>query len=78
MPGAYFWAERPVSLWENHTLPTMGTAKFSSALSVDDFVKRSQFLCYSSKAFRRDAEDIIRFAEAEGLTGHAESIRARL
>ena len=62
----------------NHTLPTMGTAKFSSALSVDDFVKRSQFLCYSSKAFRRDAEDIIRFAEAEGLTGHAESIRARL
>ena len=62
----------------NHTLPTMGTAKFSSALSVDDFVKRSQFLCYSSKAFRRDAEDIIRFAEAEGLTGHAEAIRARL
>ena len=61
----------------NHVLPTNGTARFSSPLSVDDFVKKMSYLCYTEEAFRRDAEDVIRFAEAEGLGAHANSVRIR-
>ncbi len=61
----------------NHTLPTMGTARFSSALSVDDFIKKIQYMYYTKDAFRSVADDIGRFAEAEGLTGHAKSARSR-
>ena len=61
----------------NHTLPTMGTAKFSSPLSVDDFIKKSQFIYYSEDALKNSADDIIKFANSEGLTGHAESISIR-
>lgn len=62
----------------NHVLPTGGTAKFSSALSVDTFVKKSSFLYYSEKALIRDGEKIIKFANEEGLTAHANSIKVRL
>lgn len=62
----------------NHVLPTGGTAKFSSPLSVDTFIKKSSFLYYSEKAIARDGEKIIRFANEEGLTAHANSIKVRL
>lgn len=62
----------------NHVLPTGGTAKFSSPLSVDNFIKKSSFLYYSQKAVERDGEKIIRFATEEGLTAHANSIKVRL
>ena len=61
----------------NHVLPTNGTARFSSALSTDSFVKKSSYLYYSSDALNTYADDIIRFAEAEGLTAHANSIKIR-
>lgn len=61
----------------NHTLPTMGTARFSSPLSVDDFVKTSQYIYYTPEALNMAADDIERFARSEGLTGHAESITVR-
>ena len=61
----------------NHVLPTMGTAKFASALSVETFLKRSSIISYSRQAFSRDADDVIRLAEIEGLTAHALSIRVR-
>ena len=61
----------------NHILPTNGTAKFFSPLSVDDFVKKSSIIYYSRQALKRDAEDIITFAEAESLTAHANSIKVR-
>ena len=50
----------------NHVLPTNGTARFASALSVSSFVKRSSYLCYDRASLLEDADDIIRFAEAEG------------
>ena len=62
----------------NHTLPTMGTARFASPLSVEDFVKKSQYIYYTEDAFKRDAEDVVSFAEREGLTGHAESAAIRV
>ncbi len=62
----------------NHVLPTGGTAKFSSPLSVDTFMKKSSFLYYSKDAIRKDGEKIIRFANEEGLTAHANSIKVRL
>lgn len=62
----------------NHVLPTGGTAKFSSPLSVDTFIKKSSFLYYSQKAVKRDGKKIIRFANEEGLTAHANSIKVRL
>jgi histidinol dehydrogenase len=62
----------------NHVLPTGGTARFSSALSVDSFVKRSTFLSYDRAAFTAAADDVIRFAEAEGLGAHANSVRVRI
>ncbi len=57
----------------NHTLPTSGTAKFSSPLSVDDFVKKTQYTYYTREALGRVAEDVAYFAEKEGLTAHAKS-----
>lgn len=62
----------------NHTLPTSGTAKFSSPLSVDDFVKRSQFIYYPKEAFENVALSVDRFAREEGLTGHGRSATIRL
>ena len=57
----------------NHTLPTGGTAKFSSPLSVDDFVKKTQYTYYTKDALARVAQDVAFFAEKEGLTAHAKS-----
>lgn len=57
----------------NHTLPTSGTAKFSSPLSVDDFVKKTQYTYYTKEALDKVAYDIAYFANQEGLTGHAKS-----
>ena len=57
----------------NHTLPTSGTAKFSSPLSVDDFVKRTQYTYYTADALAAVADDVAFFARKEGLTGHAKS-----
>ena len=62
----------------NHTLPTSGTARFSSPLSVDDFVKKTQYTYYTREAFARVAEDIALFARKEGLTGHAKSALIRI
>lgn len=62
----------------NHTLPTSGTAKFSSPLSVDDFVKKTQYTYYTEKALGRVAEDVAFFAKKEGLTAHAKSAVIRL
>ncbi|MCR5790644.1 MAG: histidinol dehydrogenase [Lachnospiraceae bacterium] len=61
----------------NHVLPTNGTAKFFSPLSVDAFIKKSSIISYSRDALLEAADDIIRFAEAEGLSAHANSIRVR-
>ncbi len=61
----------------NHTLPTQGTAKFSSPLSVDDFVKKTQYTYFTRDALNRVAEDVALFARAEGLTGHARSALSR-
>ena len=61
----------------NHTLPTQGTARFSSPLSVDDFVKKTQYTYYTREALERVAKDVAAFAEREGLTGHARSALAR-
>lgn len=61
----------------NHTLPTSGTARFSSPLSVDDFIKKSQYTYYTKDALSRVYEDIADFADHEGLHGHARSIRSR-
>ncbi|MBQ8204161.1 MAG: histidinol dehydrogenase [Clostridia bacterium] len=57
----------------NHTLPTSGTAKFSSPLSVDDFVKKTQYTYYTKEALSKVAQDVAFFAEKEGLTAHAKS-----
>jgi histidinol dehydrogenase len=62
----------------NHTLPTNGAARFSSPLSVDDFVKKSSFLYYSKEAFAADCADVAAFARAEALDGHARSAERRL
>lgn len=61
----------------NHTLPTSGTAKFSSPLSVDDFVKKSQFTYYTKDALEQAADKIACFAEKEGLSAHARSALIR-
>ena len=62
----------------NHTLPTSGTARFSSPLSVDDFVKKTQYTYYTREALGRVAEDVAFFARKEGLTAHARSAVIRL
>lgn len=61
----------------NHTLPTTGTARFSSPLSVDDFVKKTQYTYYTKEALSRVADDVAFFAEKEGLTAHARSTTVR-
>ena len=61
----------------NHVLPTNGTAKFFSALSVDDFIKKSSIISYSREALERIHTDIEQFAECEKLTAHANSIKVR-
>lgn len=61
----------------NHTLPTSGTARFSSPLSVDDFVKKTQYTYYTKNALSRVADDIAYFAEKEGLSAHAKSATIR-
>ena len=62
----------------NHTLPTSGTAKFSSPLSVDDFVKKTQYTYYTKEALAKIARDVEYFATKEGLTAHAKSAVIRL
>jgi histidinol dehydrogenase len=62
----------------NHTLPTSGTAKFANPLSVDDFIKKTQFSYYTKEALAKDAAAIIYFAEKEGLTAHANSVKERI
>ena len=62
----------------NHTLPTSGTARFSSPLGVDDFVKKSQFIYYTREALEQVAQPIAAFAREEGLEGHARSVTVRL
>ena len=62
----------------NHVLPTSGTARFSSALSVDSFIKKSSFLYYSEQAIQEDGNKIINIANKEGLTAHANSVKVRL
>ncbi|MBO5303561.1 MAG: histidinol dehydrogenase [Lachnospiraceae bacterium] len=61
----------------NHVLPTNGTAKFFSPLSVDDFIKKSSIISYSREALQPVYKDIVQFAECEKLTAHANSIRVR-
>ncbi|UCG11172.1 MAG: histidinol dehydrogenase [Deltaproteobacteria bacterium] len=62
----------------NHVLPTAGTARFSSGLSVDHFIKKTSLISYSEEALQRDSADIIRLAELEGLEAHARSVKVRL
>ena len=61
----------------NHTLPTMGTARFYSPLSVDDFIKKSQFSYYTRAALERDYRKVGLFARQEGLTAHARAVEIR-
>jgi histidinol dehydrogenase len=62
----------------NHVLPTAGTARFSSALSVDNFIKKTSLIRYTAQALSREAGDIIHLAEIEGLDAHANAVRLRL
>jgi histidinol dehydrogenase len=62
----------------NHVLPTAGTARFSSALSVEHFVKKTSIIHYSADAFHREAADIMTLAEIEGLSAHANAVRLRM
>ncbi len=61
----------------NHTLPTSGTARFSSPLGVEDFIKTTQYVKYTRKKLENVADDIITFAKSEGLTAHAQSVAVR-
>lgn len=61
----------------NHTLPTSGTARFSSPLSVDDFVKKSSYIYYTGEALARVKDDVVRFATREGLSAHARAVSKR-
>ncbi|UCD79336.1 MAG: histidinol dehydrogenase [Desulfobacterales bacterium] len=62
----------------NHVLPTAGTARFASALAVDHFTKKTSIIHYSQSAFKKEAADVIRLAEIEGLDAHVKSIKVRL
>ena len=62
----------------NHVLPTAGTARFSSALSVEHFIKKTSLIHYSKSAFEQEAKDIMRLAETEGLGAHARAVKVRL
>lgn len=61
----------------NHILPTIGTGRFSSPLNTIDFMKKTTVLCYNKEAFMKVQDDVIRFANSEGLTGHARSAAIR-
>ena len=61
----------------NHTLPTEGTSRFYSSLSVDDFIKKSSYLYYSNEALQKVTQQVVTFAEMEGLDGHARSMSIR-
>ncbi len=61
----------------NHVLPTAGTARFSSALSVENFIKKTSLIHYSKQAFNREADNVIELAQIEGLTAHANCIKIR-
>lgn len=61
----------------NHVLPTSGTSRFFSPLSVDDFIKKMSILYYDENSLKNVSDDIVRLAEAEGLTAHANSIKVR-
>ena len=74
------WSPEPLGDYfagPNHVLPTSGTARFFSPLSVDSFVKRSSFICYTEDALRQAAPDIVRIAGREGLTAHAHAVEIR-
>lgn len=74
------WTPEPIGDYyagTNHVLPTGGTARFFSPLSVDSFVKRMSFISYSQQAIEAAADDVITFANSEGLTAHANSIEVR-
>lgn len=74
------WSPEPLGDYyagPNHVLPTSGTARFFSPLSVDSFVKKSQFIYYTCAELRKAKDDIITLAESEGLTAHANSIKVR-
>lgn len=62
----------------NHTLPTSGTARYSSPLGVDDFCRRSSYIYYTREALEDVAEDVMRFAQSEGLGAHANAVRVRV
>jgi histidinol dehydrogenase len=62
----------------NHILPTAGTARFSSPLGVEDFMKRTNLMSFTKSALRRFEEDVKRFAEWEGLEGHYQAVRMRM
>lgn len=62
----------------NHVLPTGGTARFFSPLSIDDYIKKSSIISFSKEAMQELGSDVVKFAEAEGLTAHANSIKVRL
>jgi histidinol dehydrogenase len=62
----------------NHILPTAGTARFSSPLGVEDFMKRTNVMGFSERALGRFEKDVKRFAEWEGLEGHYEAVRVRM
>jgi len=75
------WTPEPVGDYvagPSHVLPTGGTARFSSPLSVEEFVKRSSLIHYSRQALLRDGPSAVQLAEAEGLGAHAEAVRCRL
>ncbi len=74
------WSPEPLGDYyagPNHVLPTSGTARFFSPLSVDSFIKKSQFIYYTCAELRNAKDDIIKLAESEGLTAHANSIKVR-
>ena len=74
------WSPEPLGDYyagPNHVLPTSGTARFFSPLSVDSFIKKSSFIYYTQKELEKAKGDIINLAETEGLTAHANSIKVR-
>lgn len=74
------WSPEPLGDYyagPNHVLPTSGTAKFFSPLSVDSFIKKSSFIYYTPDELRKAKDDIIKLADTEGLTAHANSIKVR-
>lgn len=74
------WSPEPLGDYfagPNHVLPTSGTARFFSPLSVDSFVKKSSFIYYTKEELQKAKDDIVRLAETEGLTAHANSIKVR-